>query len=154
MSKKYIRITEKDRFIIHQLLLEKQGYPQIAIAINKHISSVRREVNRCPKGCYSPYDALHQAVSKSSNRAFGKTKFLKHQNLSNFVIEKLGKRWSPEQIHLNLLRLYPTDKTMQISTESIYFYIYVHCKPELKKEYILQLRQKRKYRGNVRKRQG
>jgi IS30 family transposase len=40
---------------------------------------------------------------------------------------------------------------MQISMESIYFYIYVHAKPELKKLLINQLRQKRKYRGNVRR---
>ena len=35
--------------------------------------------------------------------------------------------------------------------ESIYFYIYVHAKPELKKALIDQLRQKRRYRGNVRR---
>ncbi len=40
---------------------------------------------------------------------------------------------------------------MQISTESIYFHIYIHAKPELKKLLIEQLRQKRKYRGNVRR---
>ena len=43
------------------------------------------------------------------------------------------------------------DPLMQISMESIYFYIYVHAKPELKKLLISQLRQKRKYRGNVRR---
>jgi IS30 family transposase len=40
---------------------------------------------------------------------------------------------------------------MQISMESIYFYIYVHAKSELKKNLISQLRQKRRYRGNVRR---
>lgn len=151
MPKKYKRITEKDRYIIYQLLVEKTNFSDIALAINKHVSSVRREVNRCPKGNYSIHDALHQAVSNSSNRAYKKTKISKNKNLENFVLKKLDLRWSPEQIHLNLLRHYPNDKTMQLSTESIYFYIYVHCKSELKKEYIQKLRQKRKYRGNVRR---
>jgi IS30 family transposase len=151
MPKKYKRISEKDRFIIYQLLVEKKSFSEIALAINKNISSIRREINRCPKGKYSIHDSLHQAISNSSNRAYRKTKISKNINLEKFVLEKLNLRWSPEQIHLNLLRHYPNNKTMQISTESIYFYIYVHCKPELKKEYIQNLRQKRKYRGNVRR---
>jgi IS30 family transposase len=35
--------------------------------------------------------------------------------------------------------------------ESIYFYIYIHAKPELRKLLTAQLRQKRKTRGNVRR---
>lgn len=40
---------------------------------------------------------------------------------------------------------------MRLATETIYFYIYVHAKPELKAALIEQLRQKGKYRGNVRR---
>ncbi len=46
---------------------------------------------------------------------------------------------------------YPDDTAMRIATETIYFYIYVHAKPELKAALIEQLRQKRTYRGNVRR---
>jgi IS30 family transposase len=50
-----------------------------------------------------------------------------------------------------LKKEFPDNITMNISMESIYFYIYIHAKPALKKELIGQLRQKRKYRGNVRR---
>lgn len=40
---------------------------------------------------------------------------------------------------------------MQISHEAIYLYIYLHAKKELKSLLISELRQKRKYRGNVRR---
>ena len=40
---------------------------------------------------------------------------------------------------------------MQISHEAIYLYIYLHSKKELKNLLISELRQKRKYRGNVRR---
>lgn len=67
------------------------------------------------------------------------------------MMDKLAKRWSPEQISTKLKLCYPLDPSMQLSHESIYMYIYVHAKPELRKELIEQLRQKRKYRGNVRR---
>ena len=67
------------------------------------------------------------------------------------VFEKLSLHWSPEQIHLYLEKEFPNSTAMNISMESIYFYIYIHAKPELKKLLVEQLRQKRKYRGNVRR---
>ena len=67
------------------------------------------------------------------------------------VVEKLMLRWSPEQIHLFLRKHFSHDPRMQISMESIYFYIYIHAKPELRKLLTAQLRQKRKTRGNVRR---
>lgn len=41
---------------------------------------------------------------------------------------------------------------MNISHEAIYLYIYLHCKSELKKELIAQLRQERKSRWNFKTR--
>ena len=40
---------------------------------------------------------------------------------------------------------------MQISHETIYLYIYLHSRPEMKKMLIDELRQQRKSRGNVRR---
>ena len=40
---------------------------------------------------------------------------------------------------------------MQISHESIYLYVYINPNPELKKSLIERLRQRRKFRGNVRR---
>ena len=50
-----------------------------------------------------------------------------------------------------LKRNFPNNKAMQVSHESIYLHIYVHVKKELKNQLISELRQKRKYRGNVRR---
>ena len=73
------------------------------------------------------------------------------KGINKSSIKKPDLRWSPEQIQLFLKKKYPTNLAMQISMESIYFYIYIHAKPELKKLLINQLRQKRAYRGNVRR---
>jgi len=96
-------------------------------------------------------EAEHHAFSASLKRRYGKCKILYYQPLGAVVVEKLMLRWSPEQIHLFLKKHYSHDPRMQISMESIYFYIYIHAKPELRKLLRAQLRQKRKTRGNVRR---
>lgn len=151
MEKRYKRITYDQRVILEKLV--KLGYTNSRIAeeLGCHKSTISRELRRLGKGNYTAMSAMREAVYKSSNRRFGKIKILQHKPLGEFVKEKLEKRWSPEQIHLYLKKHYSQNALMQISMESIYFYIYVHSKPELKKLLIGQLRQKRKYRGNVRR---
>jgi IS30 family transposase len=46
---------------------------------------------------------------------------------------------------------YPQDKTMRMSHEAIYQYIYVFPKGEVKKNLIKGLRQERKYRRSKKK---
>lgn len=147
----YKRLTYEQRIIIEKLL--HLGYNQVQIAreIGCHKSTVSRDINRFPKAKYQALKATHQAVSNSSNRRFGKCKIIHHKPLGKFVLDKLNKKWSPEQIHLYLKRYYSHKPLMQISMESIYFYIYLHAKPELKKLLISHLRQQRKFRGNVRR---
>lgn len=63
------------------------------------------------------------------------------------VTRKLSMGWSPEQVSAYLKRTYPDDRTMQISDESIYTYIYVLPRGSLKKSLIAHLRHKKPHRG-------
>ena len=81
----------------------------------------------------------------------GKTKLHQNKELEMYVIEKLQLRWSPQLISVSLRMKYPEDESMRISHEAIYMHVYVHSKTELRKLLISQLRQKRSYRGNVRR---
>lgn len=150
MKLPFKRLSYEQRIIIAKLI--QLSYTQSAIAkeIGCHKSSISREIKRV-KSNYTALNAHHHAVSASLKRRYGKCKILHHPTLGALVIEKLMLRWSPEQIHLFLKKQFPSDKRMQISMESIYFYIYIHAKPELRKLLTEHLRQKRKYRGNVRR---
>jgi IS30 family transposase len=53
-------------------------------------------------------------------------------------------KWSPVQTSISLALLYPKDKHMQISHESIYIYIYLLGRGALKKELTEGLRQRKK----------
>lgn len=151
MKSGYKRLTYEQRIIISKLIELEYSQSKIAEEINCHKSTVSREIRRIAKGNYAALAAHHHCVSRSLKRRYGKCKILFYQPLGELIIKKLWLRWSPQQIHLYLKKYYPDNPKMQISMESIYFYIYIHAKPELRKLLTEQLRQKRKTRGNTRR---
>ena len=63
--------------------------------------------------------------------------------LQEYVMDKLRKKWSPDQISVSLRKHYPNNKLLQISHETIYLYIYLHSKKELKDMLITELRDRK-----------
>lgn len=151
MTKKYRRLGFYERIEIEKLLSHKKSYTDIAAALSRDKSTIQREVNKQGRDCYKAIEAERLAVGSVSNRRSGKNKIKENLQLENYVLQKLSLRWSPWQIHVSLQRTFPENKAMQISHEAIYLYIYLHSKKELKNLLISELRQKRKYRGNVRR---
>ncbi len=151
MTKKYTRLSFYERIEIEKLLSHNKSYTAIALALNRHKSTIQRDVKQFGKQRYNAMDATCKAVGSASNRKSGKCRIKQCTELENYVLEKLKKKWSPRQISVSLSVGFPKNKAMQLSHEAIYFYIYVHAKPELKSELIKELRQQRKYRGNVRR---
>lgn len=151
MAKKYGRLTFDERIEIEKLLSHKKSYTAIAVELNRSKSTISREVNKQGWDQYKAMEAQRLAVGSVSNRRSGKTKIKQCPELEKYVLQKLDLRWSPWQIHKSLQRTFPQNKAMQISHEAIYLYIYLHSKKELRSLLISELRQKRKYRGNVRR---
>ena len=151
MRKKYARLTFKERIEIEKLLSHSASYTEIAKTLNRSKSTIQREVASQSKSGYEAFEGERLAVSSVSNRRGGKTKMSQCVHLEKYVLEKLQLRWSPRQISISLQRKFPENKAMQISHEAIYMYVYLHSKKELKNLLISELRQKRKYRGNVRR---
>jgi len=151
MQKNYGRLTFSERIEIEKSLSHKKSLSAIALALNRSPSTIQRDVVNVGRDHYKAMAAECSAVHKSSDRKSGKTKIKVCNDLEKYVMEKLELRWSPRQISMNLKKEFPGNQPMQISHETIYLYIYLHAKKELKNALIEQLRQKRKYRGNVRR---
>lgn len=151
MKTAYKRVNQIDRFEIEKLIALGKNNIQIASAISVHPSSISRERNRLKNQPYNAIKALTDSVEKSLDKRYGKRKIDNNPKLKNFVYSHLKLHWSPQQISNALKQFYPFDPTMQISHESIYYHIYIQPKKEVEKLLISQLRQKRKYRGNVRR---
>ena len=150
-EKKYERLSFDERIEIEKLLSHKKSYTDIALALNRSKSTIQREILKQGRDNYKAMEAERLAVSSVSNRRSGKNKIKQNPELEKYVLEKLELRWSPRQISISLQRKFPKNKAMQISHEAIYLYIYLHSKKELKNLLISELRQKRNYRGNVRR---
>lgn len=92
----------------------------ISKTINRSASSVSREIMRNGGRCnYSPILAQERYISnrKLSKRAIK----LDDKELYSFIVEKIKKHWSPEQISVFLS---VSNKSICISFSSIYRYIY------------------------------
>lgn len=151
MTKKYTRLSHIERVEIYKFLALQQSLSQIAKTLGRHKSTICREVKLLGTNGYHHLKGEYKAVYAASNRRSGKTKMNQNPDLDAYVRDKLQLKWSPDQISSKLRQLYPDNKLMQISHESIYLYVYVHVRKELREELIKELRQHRKTRGNTRR---
>lgn len=141
---KYKRLSFEERVKIETL--SKLGWTIMRIAdeLMRSKSTISREITRYPFS-YTAEKAERQAEFNS--RRHNCTKILdENKRLFNIVVRYLKKRWSPQQISTYLKKKYALKPAMQISHESIYTYIYLLPRGELKKELIGYLRQKKKSR--------
>lgn len=137
---KYQYLSLLERIRIEKYI--KNGFTKTEIAkkLNRHKSTIGREINRWgPKKDYNCALADWWAIEERTKYKGNKLK--RNIKLRTFVRKHLEKRWSPEQISSKLKELYPGDYEMNVSHESIYTYIYVLARGELKKELIGYLRQ-------------
>ncbi len=144
----YKRLNDLDREEISRMLSQNYSFSDIAKALNRHVSTISREINAgsCNKYTYRAIKTQNRARRNSSKRKTGKHKLDKHVKLWKYTLKKLRLKWSPRQIAEELKIDYPKDMTMRISPEAIYTYIYVLPRGSLKKELTACLRQNHKRR--------
>jgi len=148
MSQNFKRMNLQERVQIEKYLDKGLSACSIAILLNRHKSTISREIQNTHYNSYSAFHSHMRSAKICSEKNYGRSKILSNKILLKYVLSKLRKKWSPEQISLSLKKKYPNEKSMQASHETIYFYIYLHSKKSLKEELIKQLRQKRKTRGS------
>lgn len=118
--KTYKHLTIQNRETIQLMLWEKKSIRDIAKEINRPPSTVSREINKNIDSInrYNPRSAHQKALEKRKSR--GRKDRLKNEEIRNYVITHLKKKWSPEQIAGRI----QSDLNQKISHEAIYQYIY------------------------------
>lgn len=127
------RLTLEDRCLIEtRYCRDLKKLKDIAEEIGRPLSTVVREIKGRPRKGMGKYSAsLAQSKALSNYERQGRKQKLEHsQPLLEYIITKLKIGWSPEQISGRLPIDYPKDKTMRISYESIYAYIYNQIRRE------------------------
>ena len=146
-TKPYQRLGNAEREEISRSLATGMTLSEIGNKLGRHRTTIWREVKRnCGKSGYRAFSASRRAQMRSTSRRKGKTKLKQNQRLSQYVVEKLKQKWSPQEISERIKSEYAVDMSMQLSHESIYQYIYVLPRGELKRTLIKALRQEHKYR--------
>ena len=98
-KKKYVRLNIKEREILFKGLAEGRSQKSIAEELERHPSTISREIRRIEMNrfSYRPSDGQKDADQQSAKRK-RTYKLLINKELVEFVEEKLRFKWSPEQI--------------------------------------------------------
>lgn len=122
MENKYKHLSSEERDKIAVLRARGCSYGSIARAIDRDKTTVFRELNRNRSPVYNVY-LPHKADGRAKGRKSrsGKRQRLKNRIIRRYVIAKLKRGWSPEQISGKLSKKHPE---RSISYEAIYQYIY------------------------------
>jgi len=119
MNYKHLTIQEREK--IQLMLWEKKSIRDIAKTINRHPSTISREINKnfIPYGKrYIPRIAHRKALASRKSR--GRQDRLKNQQIRDYVVNHLKEKWPPEQIAGTI----QSEIKQTISQEAIYQYVY------------------------------
>jgi len=145
--RRYYRLTLPEREHLSRLLGTGASTRALARRLGRAPSSVSRELRRLgpSRASYWAFDAQTHAHAQSWSRS-PRPRLDRNPRLQAYVLAGLRRRWSPEQIVIRLRAEYPDDTTMRISHETIYRYLYVMPRGQLKAELLRCLRSRRRYR--------
>lgn len=138
LDARFLSVTEREQ--IADLHRCGAVIREIARQLGRVASTISRELarNTDPVQGYRPH-AAHRAAAARRGRP--KTaKLALETRLRAYVAERLGLRWSPEQICRTLVIEYPDDQEMRVCPETIYQALYLQARGGLKREVAAALR--------------
>jgi IS30 family transposase len=138
INPRYLALAERER--IHDLRTNGMSIRSIARELDRAPSTISRELMRNTTSSvgYLPYAAQRAATIRRQRPR--ERKLLSEGPLRDYVSHRLAKRWSPEQICQRMVKDFPDDETMRVSTETVYQAIYVQARGALKRELVSTLR--------------
>ena len=138
--KRYQQLQPEDRVTLASLIQQSVGVRAIARVLGRSPSTISRELKRNaqPAGYASTY--ARTCAHQRRVRARPPGKLHRDGILFGLMRHFLQERWSPEQLALTLVRIFPKGHEHRVSHETIYNCIYAQPVGELKRELIATLR--------------
>jgi len=134
-----VALTLLEREEISRGLCAGHSIRRMAQRMGRAPSSVSREIVRHGgRGGYRATQADAQAWRNA--RQPTACRLAQHPTLARTVAEKLGLKWSPQQIAGWLERTFGNDESMRVSHETIYRSLFIQARGVLKKELLAHLR--------------
>ena len=115
-------LTLAERQFLHRMAKAKKTKAEIGALMNRHRSTIYRELKRNSNAWgYRPEAAQRLAVKR--RQACRRPYKLKQLDMRLYVSERLMKAWSPEQIAGRMRRDFPRQAEWRVSAPSIYAWI-------------------------------
>lgn len=122
----YVQLTSEERYVIYHLKLIGLSEREIARRLERHHSTIGRELKRNgaddPSWVYWHQDAHRKALERRKLARHHRRR--SHAPLVKYVERGLRAEWSPEVIAQRLKMEWATDLNMRISTETVYRWVY------------------------------
>ncbi len=141
-NKNYSHLCATERYMIMAGLQAGHSLRKIGRMIGRSASSISRELQRNYSAEGYVALAAHQRAEVNRHKPRFAKKLHTHRHLYHYVMVKLERLWSPQQISGRLKVDFPESKEMRISHETIYAFIYAMPKSGLRQELIANLRRK------------
>jgi len=140
---RYHRLSLVEREELSRMLAAGASLRAIAQQMGRAPSSLSRELHRHARSrlTYRAVVAQHRATRQAHRPRYPR-KLDQYPRLRQEIFTLLAQCWSPEQVAKDLALRYPTDPTMRLCPETLYTYLYVLPRGQLKRELITYLRQR------------
>lgn len=137
------QLNSKERIVLEKLICSNLRQKEISEILGRHKSTISKELarNKDKNGNYSVKTAKKKLKNRRTKANQKFKKLTSKSSLKQYVIRKLKKYWSPQQIAAKL-----SQKELKLCHETIYQFVY-NERPDLRK----YLRAKK---GKYRKRHG
>ncbi len=120
MHYKHITINEREKIVF--LLATGKKHKEIALELNRHPTTISREIER--NSGKTGYRILKAQQKSDKRRQESKQPYkMAEPEIKNYVKGKLALQWSPEQIANSLRKDFPLNTALRISHETIYAWI-------------------------------
>jgi len=125
-ERSYFQLRPEERDVIAQMRAMSASIAEIARCLGRSESTIRREIRR--NGClgwYCPHHAQQAAERRrcAARRASCK---LHRPEVAAYVIERLERQWSGDQIAGRIRRDFPRDSRFRLSGQTIYTWLRRH----------------------------
>lgn len=139
----HLSLAEREE--ISRGLAVGEGVRAMARRLRRPASTISREISRNGGRCCYRAESADRAAWRRGERPKAYL-FEREPTLREVVSDKLGQKWSPQQIARWLREQPDNGAHMQVSHETIYRGLFVQCKATLKQELTEHLRSGRKAR--------
>lgn len=151
----YKHITPDQRNELSALKRTKIKQEEIAQLLGKNRTTIYREIKR-NKNKNGKYDARFAKQKTREKRIKANQRFRKIENnrwLRAYIIKKIKKYWSPEQIGGRIKKKWPKNKSRHIGKDSVYSFVYAERKDLVKYLRCQKGKYRRRYGTRIREKQ-